>query len=124
MSDRHWRSFFWIAAAYNMLAGLPPLLVPAQGGALFGLVDPAPVVAVLLQMVGLLVINFGLGYAMVARNLEAARYILPLGIFGKLGVVVLIGWHFAAGTLAAPALAAAFGDLLFALGFIAFLRRR
>lgn len=124
MTDRHWRAFFWVAAAYNLLAGLPPLLGLAQGSAIFGIVAPDPQVSVILQMMGLLVVAFGIGYAMVARDLVAGRAIVRMAIIGKLGVFALIGWHFIAGTMPLPVFAAAVGDLLFALGFIAFLRRR
>jgi hypothetical protein len=108
-----WRLFLWIAAAYNLVIGLGAFLAAEWGSP--GAVN------------GVLIFAFGLLYALVAREPKRFAPILLAGILGKAMVVLMLGppnWS-DGGNPAIGAIVA--GDLLFVLGFAAFLialRRR
>lgn len=105
-----WRALLWAAAAYNLLVGVPALLLPQA--------------AVAERVVGLLVGCFGLLYAMVAIAPARLAPVLWAGIVGKLGVVALMLPEVLAGRAMPGTGAILAGDGLFTLGFIAFLLRR
>lgn len=108
-----WRLFFWIAAAYNLVIGLGAFLDSEWGSA--------------EAVNGVLIFAFGILYALVAREPKRFAPVLIAGILGKAMVVLMLGppnWD-EGGNPAIGAIVA--GDLLFALGFVAFLialRRR
>lgn len=105
-----WRAFFYAASAYNLLIGLA------------GMVSPGATVDA--RIVGLLVFAFGVIYYLVARDPLRFAPVLWAGVLGKIGVVVLLapdvfgpeGDRLVAGILV--------GDVLFTLGFLAFLLTR
>lgn len=102
-----WRAFLWIAALYNFAVGLAGMFVP--GADTDGMV------------LSLLVACFGLVYAIVASDPMRYAQILWAGVASKLGVVLLLGSSgFGTASDAATGFVVA-GDLIFALGFIAFL---
>ncbi|MEZ5680577.1 MAG: hypothetical protein R3E14_04695 [Erythrobacter sp.] len=113
MSDKtlgRWRVFFWIAAVYNLLIGLGAFLDVPWGSA--------------EAINGVLIFCFGIIYALVAREPERFAPVLVAGILGKAMVVAMLGppnW-FGEGGAAIGAIV--FGDLVFALGFAAFLLKR
>ena len=114
-----WRYFFIAAALFNFAAGLPFLLAPNEA---LALLTVAPAADVLFhQIVGLLVVCFGIGYWLVSLEPQRNRAIVIIGAIGKSGVVVLFGKAWLAGTLPNEAFAISMGDLAFVLGFIAFL---
>lgn len=118
MSDRAWRRLFAAAAAFNVAAGLPPLVAPARALETFGM---APLPSHLfMQSTGLLVLTFGVAYALVSRNL-ALREIVWLGIIGKLGVAILFGWSMLRGLIPPLIALVGMGDLLFVVAFGVFL---
>lgn len=123
MTDRFWPAFFWVAAAYNFLAGLPPLLMPTLSTVNAGLPPLDPRHTILVQMMGLLICIFGVGYAMVASGSPAARQIVLLGFVGKLGVCVLVALRLREIEVPTAMLLAAAGDFLFLIVFIVFLTR-
>lgn len=105
--SRTWRTFFWVAAAFNLLIGLAGMLSPEAN------VDA--------RIVGLLVFSFGVIYVLVARDPLRFGPVLWAGVLGKLGVVGLLGpgaFSEAGNAIVAGVLV---GDALFALGFLAFL---
>ena len=108
-----WRLFFWLAAAYNCVIGLGAFLAAEWGSA--------------EAINGVLIFGFGIIYALVAREPRRFAPALIAGIFGKAMVVAMLGptnWS-AGGDPSLGAIVA--GDLLFTLGFVAFLialRRR
>ena len=120
-TDATWRRFFAGAALFNLIASLGPLFAPAVALDLFGM-TPLPD-HLFVQLAGVLVLTYGLGYWMVSRNLEA-REIVLLGIIGKCSVVVIIVWAWLHGRAGAAALAAGSGDLLFSIFFGVFLATR
>lgn len=112
---RGWVWMLWAAAGYNLLAGLPPLLDAATP-----LSD---------RLVAMLVLCFGLVYALVAWQPARLGPVLWAGVAGKAGVVMLLLPGVLAGQAQAgmpPAVMGAVlaGDALFGLAFLAFLLRR
>ena len=86
--------------------------------------DPATGTNVLfVDITGLMIGVFGYSYACVAYDPHRYRVYVSLGVIGKLAVVGIIGWSWAAGIVSSrlPALAA--GDLVFASLFVDYLRR-
>lgn len=116
-----WQKLFWAAAAYNFLVGLPSILTPGIAMANLGLPAPDPMSAFNIQVMGILVCTFGLGYLMVAQGQPGARQILTLGIVGKLGILLLLGIRMLSTPMPLPIIAASFGDLFFATMFAFFL---
>jgi hypothetical protein len=120
MNDVFWSRLFLFAAVYNFAAGFGPLVLPQTAAEAFGI---APLGSAMpMQMLGLLVIVFGIGYLFVARDLDRMREIVILGVIGKTGVFLIIGAHFLAGGASLTGLAVAVGDLLFVFAFIRFLQ--
>lgn len=102
-----WKAFFWAAAAFNLLVGLG------------GFIDPEANLD--KQAIAILVFGFGIVYALVARETLRLAPVLWAGVFGKVCIVGLLmpgalaegGDRMIAGILV--------GDMLFTLGFLAFL---
>jgi hypothetical protein len=105
-----WQIVFWAAAAYNVVIGAGGLFQP--GAAREG------------RVIGLLVIAFGVVYAIAALDPERFAPMLWAGVLGKAGVIALmlpaargpggvprLGWILA-------------GDALFLALFLAFLLGR
>lgn len=97
------------AAVYNLLIALPPL---------FASVTPSSD-----RIVSLLVACFGLIYALVSWRPARFAPVLWAGILGKLGILAILGPDVLLGR-GAPGIAVILaGDVLFTLGFLAFLWR-
>ena len=87
---RGWKTFFWCAAAFNVLIGVALMIFPGNNtGHDFGS-GPLPV-----RAMGWFIAVFGIGYAIVANAPERHRGIIKLGVIGKLGFVVmmLFAWN-------------------------------
>jgi small multidrug resistance pump len=85
------------AGCYNLLAGLNMLVFYHEMFKTLGL--PKPEVMLFVQLVGILVGLFGVGYLLVASNPIENRNVLMLGFWSKaLGSVLGIG-HVARGNL-------------------------
>lgn len=79
------------AGCYNLLAGLGMLVFYHEGYKLMGLVKPELMLP--LQLVGMLVMLFGVGYLIVARNPVENRNVLLLGFLSKaLGTLLGVGY--------------------------------
>lgn len=96
-----------VAALYNIVIG---------AGSLFG-----PGAPVETRVVGLLVLCFGIVYAVVSRDVERFRPVLWAGVLGKLGVVALMGPEVASGVQPPAVGWILAGDALFMLAFLAIL---
>lgn len=118
-----WRVIFWTAAAYNFLAGLPSLLAPLRSMSSIGVLSPDPQLILPIQIMGLLICVFGVGYAMVAQGMQGARQIVILGILGKLGLCVLVALRLAVAEVPSSMIVAVFGDFVFVLAFLAYLAK-
>ena len=117
-----WKIFFIAAALFNFIAGVPLLVAPNVELAMMHL-PPAPDV-MYHQVTGVLIICFGIGYGLVAGDLEKNTGIVWLGALGKAGVIALMAMAYQAGTIPFHVFAIAFGDMAFVLGFVAFLLLR
>ena len=110
IATTRWRWFFYAAAAYNAViggAGLADVTAPVND-----------------RIVGLLVLGFGIVYAMVGRDPARFGPALWAGIVGKLGIVALLLPDVLAGSAAQGTGAILAGDALFTIGFLIFLLRR
>lgn len=105
-----WRPFFYAAAAYNLViggAGLATTSAPVND-----------------RIVGLLVLCFGIVYALVGWRPDRFGPVLWAGILGKLGIVALLLPDVLAGRAAAGTGVILAGDALFTFGFLVFLLGR
>jgi hypothetical protein len=112
-----WRVVFALAAAFNLAVGFAMLLAPQAivAGAL------SPREMMLSDTAALLIVTFGLGYAMVARRPRAHAGIALLGVVGK-AMMPMVAWvHFARDAIPLSAFLLSLGDLVFAGLFVAFL---
>lgn len=102
-----WQIVFWAAAAYNVVIGAGGMFQP--GASREG------------RVIGLLVLAFGVVYAIVAIDPVRFGPMLWAGVLGKAGVVLLMG-PAARGPQAVPRLAWILGgDALFLALFLVFL---
>jgi len=117
------RRLFIPAALFNWLAGGGLLLLGDLMGPLLKL-DPATGTNLALRDMGLaLVILFGIAYWRIAFDPSRFRPYIELGILGKGLVVLALYGHWFAGHISWQLPALAFGDVVFALLFLDFLRR-
>jgi hypothetical protein len=114
-----WRIFFIVAALFNFAAGLPLLLAPDALLASQG--QPVPDELLFHRFTGLLVVCFGLVYALVAHDQMRYRPLVWLGVIGKAGVVALFTEAYLTGRVPFSAYAISLGDLAFVAGFLIFL---
>jgi small multidrug resistance pump len=90
MPLRRWmRQLLWFAGGFNLAAGAVMLLFYHESYELLGVEKPELVMP--LQLVGILVALFGVGYWLVARNPIENRNLLVLGFWSKaLGSVLAL----------------------------------
>jgi len=96
----------WFVGGYNLLAGVGMLCFYHEGYRLLGLTKPELVLP--LQLVGMMVGLFGVGYWLVAANPVENRNVLLLGFFSK-GIGSVLGLYY----LSIGALPLAFLPILF-----------
>lgn len=105
-----WRIFLWFAALYNIVVGIAGMTMADAT------TDD--------RVIGLLVLCFGVVYAIVARDARRFSHVLWAGVIGKIGVVALL-LPTAIGPPGDPTLGGVLAaDALFAIGFVVFLMRR
>lgn len=92
MSLKPWMKYLlWFVGGYNILAGISMMVFYHEGFALLDL--PKPELLLPLQLVGVLVAIFGVGYWIVAYNPVENRNVLTLGFLSKLlGSVLGVGY--------------------------------
>lgn len=104
-----WRIFLWLAALFNFLVGVLGLTMANA--------------TTNDRVIGLLVVCFGIVYAIVARDARRFSPVLWAGVIGKGGVVVLLLPGALAASDGGTLLGVLAADTLFALAFIVFLTR-
>ncbi|RZL89664.1 MAG: hypothetical protein EOP82_18770 [Variovorax sp.] len=102
--------FNWGAVLILSLLAIPLGLQPPQQS-LFG------------QIALLAIFAFGCGYWMVGRAPKLHRGIVSLGALSKLGVVAIVISHWLAGSATTQMAALVSGDVVYALLFLAYLKR-
>jgi small multidrug resistance pump len=112
----------WFVGGYNLLAGLGIFALYHEGFRIFGLQKPEFLLPV--QLVGIMVALFGLGYWMVARNPAENRNVLLLGFLSKALGTLLGAYYVAMGKAPPLFLGAVFlGDIIYLPPFWLILRR-
>lgn len=106
-TSKGWKVFFWAAAIFNFAIGLAGMIVPEAS------IDG--------RTIGLLVFGFGIVYMQVARDPRRLAPVLWAGVFGKVGVVALLGPGEFGPTGSGLISTVLAGDALFAFGFLVFL---
>lgn len=115
-----WRQIlFWAAAIFNFGAGLPLLFTPAL--MLQTLQVAVPEDLTFHRTCGLLIVCFGVIYAMIAQDLERYRPQVWVAVAGKTGVAAIFALALIEGLAPPRAVGLAMGDLAFALAFLLFL---
>ncbi len=95
---RPWmRRLLWFVGGYNLLAGLSMFFFYHEGFKFLGIEKPT--VNLPIQLVGILVGLFGVGYWMVARAPRENQNILKLGFWSKALGSVLGAYYVAIGKL-------------------------
>ena len=82
---------FGSGALFNLLAGVPFLLLPQRMTELLG-AEGSPLASLFMQLTGCSVVLFGVLYALIASDIRRFRPLILLGVAGKLTVVVLV-WY-------------------------------
>ena len=114
-----WRIFFIVATLFNIAAGLPLLAAPDAMAQSLNM--PVPDDLLYHRFTGLLILAFGGFYAAMAYDQERFGPLLWLGAAGKAGVILLMGEAYVSGRVPFAAFAVSLGDVLFVVGFLAFL---
>jgi len=121
-AETGYRKLFFVAALWNLALGLAFLLMFSRLMTLFGMPTPARELTAFHQMAILLAMVYGIGYYMVSRDLYSHKGIVLLGVIGKIIVFALFLYHMLFSGLHFLIFLVGFGDLIFALLFIMFLR--
>jgi hypothetical protein len=120
----HARWLFGIAAVMNFAVGGGLVFLRPRLGPLLGLTPTTGSNVVIANATGLFIAVFGYAYARVALDPVRFRPYVALGILGKMLITAATAWSFFAGAVdwRLPALTGI--DVVFALLFWDFLRRR
>ncbi len=110
------------AGTFNLLAGLCMIVFYHEGYRYLGVAKPAMVLPI--QMVGILVILYGVGYHLVAGNPVENRNVLQLGFWSKALCSIAALCYVAAGRLPwGFAVVVFFSDVIYLPFFYVILRR-
>jgi hypothetical protein len=116
---------FWLlvfAGCYNLLVCLNLGVFYHEALRFFGL--PKPQILLFVQLVGILVGLFGVGYLMVARHPVENRNLLLLGFLSKaLGTALAVGYFLLGKVSIAFMILVVFSDLVYLPPFLVILRR-
>lgn len=116
------KRLLWFAGGYNLLAGVGMFCLYHEGFKLLGVEKPSFNLPV--QLVGVLVALFGVGYWLVAANPVENRNVLALGFWSKALGSLLGCYYTAVGKLPPWFLAVLFvSDIVYLAPFYVILRR-
>jgi hypothetical protein len=111
----------WIAGGYNLALGVNMVLSPAGAFEAFDL--PLPELMLFVELVGLMVAVFGVGYCLVALRPLENRGVLALGLLGKTLVAIWGLGYVLLGKVPVAYLAVVFfSDIIYLLPFALILR--
>lgn len=116
------RRLLWFVGGYNLLAGLAMFCFYHEAYKAMGVAKPQ--LNLPIQLVGILVALFGVGYWLVASNPVENRNLLTLGFWSKLLGSVMGIYYIGAGKLPLAFLAVLFvSDIIYLPLFYAIMRR-
>jgi small multidrug resistance pump len=120
---RTWMSYLLVfAGCYNLLVGLTLVVFYHEAFKTLGL--PKPQLMLFVQLVGILVGLFGVGYLIVARNPLKNRNVLLLGFLSKaIGTVFGLGYVVLGKVPIAFFVLLLFSDIIYLPPFAVILRR-
>jgi hypothetical protein len=120
---RPWMKFVLrFAGTFNLLAGASMICLYHEGYKLLGV--PKPALMLPVQVMGVLVALFGVGYHLVASNPVENRNILMLGFWSKAISSIIALWYVASGRLPVGfAGVVFFADVIYLPPFCLILRR-
>lgn len=116
------RTFFYVAAIFNLVAAAVLVLLARTAPHLLGLSPPDVSQLFYVDLFAWLVLAFGLGYALGGRDLPRFWPYIAMGSLGKAGVAALALAYFVAGGTGPLVMALASGDAIFAILFARILR--
>lgn len=96
---RRYRPWLLAAAAYNLAWGTVNVVAPDVVFAVLGI--PRPTYMPLWQVVGMLVLLYGIAYWWAARDPLRHRHLVAIGLLGKVGGLLGFAWALATGGLPA-----------------------
>ncbi len=120
MTEGSGKMLFRVAAAFNLLVGLPMLVAWPTVAGLIGIATPR---TVFTDIVAAIVALFGWVYWRIAEDPVGCRPYVLLGILGKLAFVAVIYVNYALGSALAGLALLVTADLVFAISFARWLRR-
>ena len=123
-ADTRWVWFFVLAAAFNAGTGGPIFFCPAWSYSIAYIGPPDPAALRFWSDFGFAVLLVGLGYLVIALDLNRGKGIAFLGVIAKLFDVIVLPMRWAEGLAHPIVLWPAAIDGLFAIGFVVFLLRR
>lgn len=119
---KYYKSLFFIAAIYNLVVGLLFIALSPLADSLLPMIGmEVPPSLIFLHAFFGLASFFGIGFYIVAKNIDKNHGIVLLGTIGKLYVFTLFLIYFILGYTNFLPLPIAIGDLIFACLFIEFL---
>src|SRR5450755_2322974 len=122
MASNAHRTLFISAGCFNILAGLPMLVVTVTFAGLMGL-QLNPTATMFIQLTACIILVFGGAYWMIARDPDRFRPYIPLGIILKAAVIAIFYGHWLAGSIPWPLPALASGDIVFGVLFWRYYRQ-
>lgn len=121
--NQHAKILFGIAAAFNLAVAASLTLGWSLSAELLQLSPAEGSNRLLVNVAAVLVLSFGIAYALVAHDPRTYRPYVLLGVIGKLLVVAVAVPVLVSGGPGQLLAGLALGDLLFAVLFLDFLRR-
>lgn len=116
------RTFLYAAGAFNFAAALILVVLARLAPQLLG-VDPLSSSQLLyVDLFALLVVAFGIGYALGGVDLARFWPFISLGVLGKAGVAAIALVYFVTGNTGLLVVLLAAGDAVFAVLFVRLLR--
>ena len=116
------RAFLYAAGAFNFAAALMLVVLARLAPQLLGVDPPSGSQLMYVDLFALLVIGFGIGYALGGVDLARFWPFLSLGVVGKAGVAAIALVYFVTGNTGLLVFVLATGDAVFAVLFVRLLR--
>jgi hypothetical protein len=113
-----WTWIFLVKGVYNVVLSVALLIWPDR---LLPLLSGSVGNPVYAQLFLMLCLAFGVGYILVALEIDRNHGLVAVGILGQTGLFVIVALQWAMGNVSTFALLPGVVDLAFAVGFMRFL---